>query len=460
MRIVHYSLGFPPFRRGGMTTYSVDLMYEQIKRGNDVMLLWPGVLKDYGSRCSIVKRSPYKSVGGDSIASFELVNPLPVPLLNGIRDVELFSHEKSKSAFIVFFKRVEADVFHVHTLQGLPFEALEACRTLGVKTVFTTHDFFSICPMVTLENHGAPCVDDHDCTDCWTCNAGALSKPKLRLIQSGMYRLLKESKPIKALRQRNNQGLGDPSVRSDVQQVAEEASRYATDYRALRSYYAKFLKAFDLMLSNSSMTLEVIERYVSPRYADVLNVTHAAIQDRKQLHRAHLVLQIGYLGPRMDIKGYFVLRDALDLLEAKYPGSFALHVFFRQGEGEREYLVSHDPYRYEDLPTIMAPLDLVVVPSTCYETFGFTALEAMSFGVPIVISDSAGAKDLVENGNNGIVCHATPEDIAESIGSIIAFPERIESMSKAICDSFQVPTMREHARALEQTYSRLIGRFE
>lgn len=185
-----------------MTTYCIDLILEQIKLGNDVMLLWPGVLKDFGSKCSIVKRPPFKSMRCDSIANFELVNPLPVALLNGIRDVELFSHKKSKSAFINFFKRVEADVFHVHTLQGLPLEALEACRTLGVKTVFTTHDFFGICSMVSLEKQGAPCVDDHGCADCWSCNAGALSKAKLCLIQSGVYRLLKESKPIKALRQK------------------------------------------------------------------------------------------------------------------------------------------------------------------------------------------------------------------------------------------------------------------
>ena len=93
------------------------------------------------------------------------------------------------------------------------------------------------------------------------------------------------------------------------------------------------------------MTLEVFERYVRPRSTVVLNVTHGAIEDKKQFHSAHPVLQIGYLGPRMDLKGYFVLRDALDLLEANYPRSFALHVFFRQGEGEREYLISHDPYR-------------------------------------------------------------------------------------------------------------------
>lgn len=46
MNILHYSLGFPPFRRGGMTQYCLDLMIEQTKVGHQVGLLWPGRLYD------------------------------------------------------------------------------------------------------------------------------------------------------------------------------------------------------------------------------------------------------------------------------------------------------------------------------------------------------------------------------------------------------------------------------
>mgnify|MGYP001344578015 CR=1 FL=1 len=36
MRILHYGLGFPPYRTGGLTKYCVDLMLIQKKMGHDV----------------------------------------------------------------------------------------------------------------------------------------------------------------------------------------------------------------------------------------------------------------------------------------------------------------------------------------------------------------------------------------------------------------------------------------
>ena len=38
MRILHYSLGFPPYRRGGLTKYCLDLMAAQEMQGNVVAL--------------------------------------------------------------------------------------------------------------------------------------------------------------------------------------------------------------------------------------------------------------------------------------------------------------------------------------------------------------------------------------------------------------------------------------
>ena len=55
MKILHYSLGFPPYRRGGLTKYCIDLMVTKRKLGHDVAMLWPGdmgilVKKNEGDR--------------------------------------------------------------------------------------------------------------------------------------------------------------------------------------------------------------------------------------------------------------------------------------------------------------------------------------------------------------------------------------------------------------------------
>ena len=45
MNILHYFLGFPPYRTGGMTKYCFDLMNSQIDNGDIVSALWPGRMR-------------------------------------------------------------------------------------------------------------------------------------------------------------------------------------------------------------------------------------------------------------------------------------------------------------------------------------------------------------------------------------------------------------------------------
>lgn len=437
-----------------MTTYCIDVIAEQIKQGHGVCLLWPGRLMNFGPSCSIRKREPYMTALGNDIASYELVNPLPVPLLNGIRDSWRFTAPKDKDAFIRFFRVMNTDVFHVHTLQGLPAEAIEACHELGVRTVFTTHDFFGICPAVSLMNHSRPCINDNHCSDCFQCNNNALSKASLVAIQSGFYRRLKDSSVVKKLRQVNNEKIGGiaPAPIIDMRNGEDLNMVHAEEYRELRAYYVGMLESMDMILGNSSLTLGVFFRYVRPRASRVLNVTHSAITDRKSFHTAHVPLRIGYLGPHMDSKGFFALRDACDVVEAARPGSFRLKVFFRTGEGERDYLDAGDPFTYDDLPAIMDGLDVLLVPSIRFETFGFTALEGMSFGISAIVSKSAGVSDLVVDGVNGVLAEPCAESLAEIILSLVDHPERVSAMSSAICHDFEVPTMRRHVEELEKIY--------
>jgi len=62
----------------------------------------------------------------------------------------------------------------------------------------------------------------------------------------------------------------------------------------------------------------------------------------------------------------------------------------------------------EDLSTAFANADVFLFPSTT-ETFGSTTLEAMSSGVPVVVSNASGSNSLVSQGLNGFI--ADPEDV-------------------------------------------------
>ena len=78
MRILHYALGFPPYRTGGLTKYCIDLMLQQKNKGHEVAMMWPGAFSLTGHFVRLKKDK--KTVENAEIDSYEVINPLPVPL--------------------------------------------------------------------------------------------------------------------------------------------------------------------------------------------------------------------------------------------------------------------------------------------------------------------------------------------------------------------------------------------
>ena len=60
MRILHYSLGFPPYRSGGLTKFCLDLMIEQKNEGDEVALLWPGQMGFIDKKIKNTSLLPFK----------------------------------------------------------------------------------------------------------------------------------------------------------------------------------------------------------------------------------------------------------------------------------------------------------------------------------------------------------------------------------------------------------------
>ena len=58
----------------------------------------------------------------------------------------------------------------------------------------------------------------------------------------------------------------------------------------------------------------------------------------------------------------------------------------------------------KELATAYASADIFVFPSTT-DTFGNVIIEAQACGVPVIVSDSGGPKELVEDRTNGLITH-------------------------------------------------------
>ena len=434
MRILHYSLGFPPYRSGGLTKFCLDLMIEQKNEGDEVALLWPGQMGFIDKRIKIKKRSEYLA-SKQKIMSFELINPLPISFDEGIRNFDKFTLKGNKDAFFDFLISFQPDVIHLHTLMGIHKEFLEVAKSLNIKLVFTAHDFFPICPKVTLFRNGKICDSAGNCKKCASCNSTALSINKIQILQSPIYRILKDSILVKKMRKAHRDNYLSDSNNIEI----VECGSYI-EYVDLRDYYYTMLLMMDIIHFNSTITKKNYEKYFDLPNSAIIPVSHSSIKNNCKIKNYnHDKLKIRYLGPASKAKGFYLLKECLDDIW-KERQNFVLDIHFDPIE-KSEYMNIHERYNYDELNNIFDETDVLLVPSILYETFGFTALEGLSFGVPVIVSDTVGAQDILMDKFGIIVNNITKENL-KKVFENLSF-EDLKNMNQSIVNLFKVISIED-----------------
>lgn len=448
MRILHYFLGFPPYRSGGLTKFATDLMCSQIDLGHQVFALWPGTMNFFHSNISLKKNKPYCN-----IENYEIINPLPVPLDEGIRDFNSYTKSCDKNVFRSFFQNHKIDVIHVHTLMGLYQEFVIVAKELGIPLIFTTHDYFGICPKVTLFRQNKPCFDPK-CVNCFDCNKNALSVKKIKIIQSSLYRKLKDFKFVALFRKRHRNSFFQENL--NISSEEKKNKIYAIQYRDLRAFYIEMLKQFDFIHFNSSVTEFIYQRYFTPKCSKVISITHRNIKDNRKCSlnkKESNIIRFTYLASLNSEKGFYLIKDVLDDLWNNGNKSFSLKLFHHIKDAP-EYIQEHPKaFNYSELENIFSETDILLAPSLWYETFGYTVLEALSYGVPVIVSDNVGAKDIVEN--CGLIVRAGDrESLKNAILSLNAC--KIEELKQNILFSKKIKQWDNFAKEMNSIYNRII----
>lgn len=441
MKILHYALGFPPYRSGGLTKLCVDLMVQQAKEEHTVAMLWPGQMRFVSQKVAIKKHENVK-LSGQDILSFEVINPLPVSFDEGVADIAAFTKNVGAEAYRRLLDNFQPDVIHVHTLMGIHKSFLEAAKNKKIRLVFTAHDFFPICPKVTIFRHGAVCDCVQTCENCGICNATALSLNKIRILQSPVYRELKDSSIVKKLRKQHRDGYLSEATADDTADPVGTAD----DYKKLRNYYYSLLKLMDMVHYNSSVTKKVYESVFDLPNSCIVVITHSDIKDnRKVKDYSSDCLHIRYLGPQSGAKGYQLLKSALDKLWDMQQ-NFFLDVHFEPMESA-PYIKSHERYSYAELEKIFDETDVLVAPSILYETFGFTVLEALSYGVPVIISGNVGAKDILVQGAGIVIENIDAQKLFTALQKLT--PDKLGAMNEIIMDKQAIMQIEDMSKQIE-----------
>ncbi|QIW18640.1 glycosyltransferase [Bacillus thuringiensis] len=454
MKILHISLGLPPYRTGGLTKYSLDLMLEQSNE-NKVFLLYPGKFT-ISQKVAIKKNKSCEGIG-----VYELVNPLPISLLNGINQPPLFMKKVDKGTYEDFLKKIDPDVIHVHTLMGIHKEFFEVAKDLSIKVVFTTHDYFGLCPKVNLmDAEDSICEDFNSGRNCLSCNINALSLPMIYVMQSYPYRYLKDSSIVKSLRKlKKNQVKKSIEVSSVSEEVTKLDDNLAIQYVELRKYYLEVFKLIDYFHFNSSVAKEQFESFLDLK-GKVISISHSNIYDHRRERfsrkKNSSILRLGYLGPLDIYKGFYALKDTLNSLNGNGYKNWHLDVYGDFINNPKtyspEHYTFHGRYEYSQLKKMFDQIDLLIIPSVWKETFGFIGLEAQSYGVPIMLSEHVGFKDLIEDGETGFIYKADGNDFANKLSLILDNPSILEKINENISKMKFPYIMQQHNNEIINLY--------
>lgn len=448
MKILHYSLGFPPYRTGGMTKFCIDLMQKQRENGNIVGLVWPGKISVLGEKVKI-KRRP----DNYGIESYEVINPLPISLNGGIANIKKYTAScVNPEEYEEFLEKFRPDIIHLHTLMGIHKEFVENAKERGIKVVFTTHDYFGICPKVTMFRNGRACETVEGYSECSKCNSKALDIKKIMLLQSPMYRKIKDLSVVKKARSKFR---GRFFLEDDKDSV--NVANRKNDYIQLRKFYADILCLIDKVHFNSTLSRDIYCRYI-PEISDkgiVIHISHNEIKNNKKIKKIGDIINITYLAPLIESKGFNMLLSALDELWNEGERWFCLNLYYNNGIA-RPYAVMHPRYKYSELEKIFDNTDVLVAPSLWYETFGYTVLEALSFGVPVIVTENVGAKNLVKRERFGWIINPDKEELKKAI-LYIKDKEQLMKCNKNIVKEFNVDSVNKFVQRIEEMYKSLLG---
>lgn len=413
MKVVLPVHHFPPRYNAGAELYTFRLARWLLARGHAVEVVCVEAIDRGRSDALEVEADHYDGIPVWRL-SFNLIAApdrrrmdYENPLLNGW--------------FRQYLERTRPDLVHFQAGYLIGAAPLQAAVAAGLKTILTLHDYWFLCPRITLQRG--------DGSLCETIPADPAGCAWCRCQEQRRYRVTDQV----------SAGLIGRALQSTVLRSAAEivAGRRAALLPALA--LPDVVIAPSQFLADRFAPYVPAERLVVSRYGLDL-VPFQAVQRPP----ADGTLRIGFIGQVARHKGVHLLIEAFRQIDAR-GRPIALHIYGGlernpQYVSELRRLASHDPRiyfegRFENsrVAEILKGLDLTVVPSTWYENSPLAIMESQAAGTPVLTAALGGMAELVHDGVDGL--HFTPSDsadLARQLQRIIDEPGLLPSLRASI----------------------------
>ncbi len=188
----------------------------------------------------------------------------------------------------------------------------------------------------------------------------------------------------------------------------------------------------------------------------------ASLKRNTKIYREGDRIVFGYTGGLAPHKGVHLLLKAFRELKAdsarlKVYGSYShemdyARLLLKLAEGDKriEFCGTYNPSEVGD---ILQGIDVLVLPSTVYESYSLALHEALACNVPVIATDTGGAAEEVVNSINGFTFRIGDEDDLKSkLQHVVQNPEILNEIKKNLEPHIPV-LVEEEAYKYERLYS-------
>lgn len=413
MKIVLPVHHFPPTYNSGAELYTFRLAR------------W---LKNHGHQVEVVCiESITRGQANELTAVFDTYEDVPVWRLSYnytlAPDTELWSYYNPLlyDWFRKYLAEFEPDLVHFQGGYLIGVAPLEAVQAAGIPNVLTLHDYWFICPRITLRRGDDSLCSTvpNDPVDCAWCMGLAGRRQRLPdELTYGIY-----GKVMRRFSLENERkGISNRRVR--LLQALTIPNKIIAPSQYLASRFAPFVDSSRVIFCRYGLDLEpLVEKQRPPDFHN---------------------LRIGFIGQIAPHKGIHLLIEAFKALRTEQR-PIELHIYGSL-EANPAYvkklkrLAQADPRiffhgRFENsrVAEILSGLEVTVVPSTWYENSPLAIMEAHAAGTPVITAALGGMAELVRDGVDGL--HFAPlssSDLARQLQRLIDEPNLLESLRSGV----------------------------
>lgn len=439
MKVLQVVHGFPPKQRAGTEIYTYYLSKE-LAKNHDVHVIYP--------EWEDVKEPTLVSFNQEDLILHELKLPANSKLQrfwSMLFFENTYINKEIESLFESLVIDINPDIIHFEHLINLSTTFIEIAKKLSIPTVLTLHDYWFMCPNIQLLRHDYTICEGPEptkCRDCW----------------------------IKKQSENLSEALAQYHIPKTLAKLPSElflrTLNKPEDFARREEYLRNLLAKVDKIIAPSRFLREIFVKYGVPKNKIIYSENGYSLnvfKGFKKKKRSNKII-FGFAGGIARHKGVHILVDAFlnvpdDRAELRIYGSYSQKSKYVKELLEKTRNRKNIKFmgRYEDVKDPFSEIDVLIVPSICYETGGpLVVREALATKTPIIASRIGSIPELIIDGINGILFEPkNPRDLYGKIMKIIKNPELIEKFKANI----EPPkSIDEQAKEIERIYIEVMER--